>query len=428
MLGLLVVAFRPSAVPVEVGLVDRGPLQSFVEGEGKTRVRNRYVVSSEVAGRLSRVELVEGEPVKAGQVVARVDPLPLLSAIAQDEARLSEIQAQRAGVGTLRPKTESVAQAHARADSAQADWEAAKAKLEEAKAQLAQAVRDRDRARKLYAQGGIARADLENAELAASTRQSEFNAALLGTESAGARVDEARNGVAEIVAKQSDPDYLLNVYDAQIEATQADLRKLRQDASRTQLRSPVTGRVLRVAQKSEQFVNAGTPVLEIGDPKAIEIVVELLSTDAVAVRPGAAMSIDDGSGAWQFHGRVRYVEPSAFTKVSALGVEEQRVNVIGDFVGASRGIGDAYRVEARIVTWEAGDTLRLPASALFRCQDQWCVYRLHGRKAAKSRVTVDHIGAQYAQLLAGLEAGTRVIVYPSDKIGDGTRISVADQQ
>jgi HlyD family secretion protein len=424
-LTALFVMFRPPPVPVESAAVDRGPLRSVVAGEGKTRVRQRYVVSATVAGRLRRVDFMENNPVRAGQIVARIDPLPVLSSIAQDEARLGEIQAQRSGVSTLRPKSETIAQARSRADAAVADQRVARAHLVEARSQLAQALRDRARAEKLYAGGYIPLADREKAELDASTRQSEVDAAALAAQAADARLSESQQAVGEVEAKVSDPNYLLGVYDAQIAATQADLRKLREDVNQTVLRSPVAGRVLRVVQKSEQFVAAGSPVIEIGDPRSLELVIELLSTDAIDVQPGADISLDDGSSTWRYTGRVRYVEPSAFTKISALGVEEQRVNVIGDFTGAHAGFGDAYRVEARIVTWQDPDVLRVPSAALFRCENDWCVFTVEGGRARRHRVTVDHIGDTAAQLLSGLSAGASVILHPTDRIADGTRVSAS---
>jgi HlyD family secretion protein len=422
-LTVLFVMLRPPPVIVDIGMVDRGPLRSIVQGEGKTRVRQRYVVSATVAGRLRRVDFMENDAVGAGEIVARIDPLPVLSSIAQDEARLGEIQAQRAGVSTLRPKSETIAQAHARADAAAADQRVAEARLVEARSQLAQALRDRARAEKLYAGGYIPLADREKADLDASTRQSDVDAAGLAAQAADARLAESKQAVGEVEAKVSDPDYLLGVYGAQIAATQADLRKLREDANQTVLRAPVAGRVLRVIQKSEQFVAAGSPVIEVGDPRSLELVIELLSTDAIDVRPGTDISLDDGSSTWRYAGRVRYVEPSAFTKISALGVEEQRVNVIGDFTGAHAGFGDAYRVEARIVTWQAPDVLRVPSAALFRCENDWCVFTVEGGRARQRHVTVDHIGDTAAQLLTGLSEGASVILHPSDRIADGTGVS-----
>src|SRR5690348_15723869 len=350
--ALFALLLRPTAVPVETAAVDRGPLQATVEGEGKTRLHERYVVSATVGGRLSRVDWMENDKVTAGQVLARIDPLPLLSSIAQDEAKIGELESQRAGVGTLRPKAQTIDQARALDTAAAAAQRSANAKLTQARAELAQAIRDRDRSHALYHTGSIPLVSMEQADLDVTTHENEVASASLDAQAAAARAAQAHEAVGEVVAKVSDPDYLIGVYDSQIAATQADLKKLREDASQTVLYSPANGRVLKVDQKSEQYVAPGSPVIEIGDPQSTELVIQLLSTDAIGVRPGAAMSIDDGSGTWHYRGRVRYLEPSAFTKISGLGVGEQRVNVVGDFVGPHAGFGEAYRVEGRIVTWQ----------------------------------------------------------------------------
>src|SRR5579872_221048 len=422
-LGVFAWLLRPSPVAVDSGVVDQGPLQATVQGEGRTRVRERYVVSATVAGRLGRVDWMENDRVHAGQVVARIDPLPLLSAIAQDEAKIGELESQRAGVNTLRPKNQSIEAARASSDAANADQRSAQARLVVARAELAQSLRDRERAHGLFHSGSIPLQTLERADLDVTTHQNQVASALLDAQAAEARADAAEQALGEVQAKVSDPDYLIGVYDSQVAATQADLAKLRADETRTELRAPVDGRVLRVDQKSEQYVAAGSPVVEIGNPQSLEFVIELLSTDAIDVRPGAAMSIDDGSGSWRYQGRVRYGEPSAFTKISALGVEEQRVNVIGDFVGDHRGFGDAYRVEARIETWHASKVTRVPAAALFRCGGDWCVFVIDGGRARQRTVHVDHIGDTAAQVLKGLDVRTSVILHPSDKIADGALVS-----
>lgn len=413
---------RPTSVAVETQKVDRGPLQSTVEGEGRTRLRQRYVVSATVAGRLARVDWMENDPVRAGQVLARIDPLPLLSAIAQDQAKIGELESQRAGVATLRPKSETIQQTQALDAAAAADQRSAQAKLAQARAELAHALRDRDRAHALYHSGSIPLADMERADLDVTTHENEVSSASLDAQAAGARAAQAHDAVGEVVAKVSDPDYLIGVYDAQIAAARADLQKLRSDETQTVLYAPASGRVLRVDQKSEQYVAAGSPVIEIGDPASLELVIELLSTDAIEVRPGAAMTVDDGSGTWRYRGKVRYIEPAAFTKISALGVEEQRVNVVGDFIGSHNGFGEAYRVDARIETWRGDDVLRVPAAALYRCGADWCVFAIDGDRARELHVRVDHIGDESARVLSGLKAGTSVIIHPPDSVSDGTHV------
>jgi HlyD family secretion protein len=180
--------------------------------------------------------------------------------------------------------------------------------------------------------------------------------------------------------------------------------------------------VLRVLEESERSVAPGTPLLEIGDPTSLEIVVDVLSTDAVRIEPGAAVLVEEWGGAGTLLARVRRVEPSGFTKVSALGVEEQRVNVVADFEDSVGGLGDGYRVEARIVVWEAAGVLKAPTSALFRSGEVWCVFAVEGGRARRREVSVGQRGPFESEILAGLEPGVALILHPSDQVDNGVRV------
>jgi HlyD family secretion protein len=419
---LLVIAFRPAPAPVQTATVTRGPLQAIVEEQGKTRVRQDYVISAPVSGRLSRVSFQEGDLVRAGMLVAQIDDLPLRSAIAADAARLAEIAGQTSGVQTQRPKPEAIAQAEDEVRSASAARSAKQAAVTAAQAQYDQATRDWKRARTLLDSGAISRSQYESAQLEQTAAESQRNVAIKDALAADAAVSSARNALGEQLAKQSDPDYLFTVYGSQAAGVQADLRRLQDDLAHTRMYAPVTGKVMRVLQKSEDYVTAGTPIMDVGDPGNLEFVVDLLTTAAMDVHPGDPIIIDDGSDSWKFQGRVRYVEPSGFTKVSALGVEEQRVNVIGDFIGSHRGFGDAYRIEARIVTWSSTDALQVPIPALYRCGDAWCAFEVERGRARQVTVVVGHFGQSNAEVLSGLSEGAEVVSYPSDQISDGTRV------
>jgi HlyD family secretion protein len=189
--------------------------------------------------------------------------------------------------------------------------------------------------------------------------------------------------------------------------------------------SPINGRVLRVLEESQRIVPAGLPLLVVGDPSRLEIVVDVLSTDAVRIRPGATLFVEDWGGEQALEARVRRVEPSGFTKTSALGVEEQRVNVIADLLEPAPGLGDGYRVEARIVVWEADNVLRVPASALFRQGQRWSVFVLDAGRARLRAVDVGERGTLQVQVLGGLSEGERVVVHPSDRVADGVRVEAA---
>lgn len=396
--GLTVIvayALRPKPVPAEVATIERAALETGIDAEAKTRVRDPYVVAAPVSGRVARIDLREGDTVRAGSVVTQIDPLPASAAIAQAQAQLNEMRAQEQGVETMRPKTEAIAQAQARSAQAQAAY--------------VQARRDRERAQSLAQSGDIPQAQLEAAQLLEKSRAQELTA--------------ARAAVAEAQAKRGDPDYLLRVYAARADAIRAQLRTLEDEAARTTVRAPVSGTVLRVLQRSESTVAAGTPLIQIADLENLEIVADVLSQDAVEIHPGDPIVIERGTGGAVLTGVVKRVEPSAHTKVSALGVEEQRVDVVGRFTAPPRGVGDQYRLDLRIVTWK-GPALRIPAGALFRCGAAWCAFKVENGKAKQVEVRVGHRGADAVQVLSGLQSGDRVVVHPSDRVQQGAELSL----
>jgi HlyD family secretion protein len=374
---LLVLAFRPRPVLVEVAKATVGPLRVTVDHEGQTRVRQRYVVTAPVAGRLERIRLDEGYPVEPGAVVARIYPTPL------DQRTQAETRA--------------------RLDAAEATKREADARVQQASAALDQARRSVTRARRLRHQGNISPEDLELAELEVTTREKELAAADFAARAADFTVEAVR---ATLLLPSGVP------------AGEAE-------DSPVEVRSPVQGKVLRVLEENERVVLTGTPLLELGDPSALEIVVDVLSEDAVRVRPGAPVLIEDWGGEGILHARVRLVEPSGYTKISALGVEEQRVNVVVDFVDPFESMADGYRVEARIVVWEGENVLQIPSSALFRHDGDWNVFVVENGRAQQRRIDPGHRNPIEVEIRAGLKEGETVIVHPSDLVKDGVRIEVS---
>jgi len=361
---------RPAPVVAELGRAVRADLRVTVEDEGKTRVRDRFVVSAPAAGRLHRVTLQEGDAVAEGAVVALLDPVPL-DARAREEAR-------------------------ARLEAAEAERRAADARVRQAREALAQARRDHARIDALASQGLQAPDVREKAELAEATRARELDAARFVARAAAYQAEAAR---AVLIADEPGAG----------------------GRSAIPIRSPVAGRVLRVVQESERSVPAGTAVIEVGEPGALEIVVDLLSTDAVRVSPGMEMTIDGGAGVL-LRGRVRTIEPAAFTKISALGVEEQRVNVVGDLLDPPGRLGDAYRVEVAVTVWEGKNVLTAPASALFRRGDGWSLFVVESGRARRRDVQVGQRNAEAAQILRGLAAGETVVLHPGEKVRNGVRV------
>jgi len=374
--GLLAVALWPTTVPVELGAVSRGPLMVTVDEEGTTRVRDRFIVSSPVAGRVLRIELEPGDAVKRGQIVARVraEAPPLL-----DERTRAEAQAAIA--------------------SARAALGRARAEEQRARATLAQLQRELTRIRELAQNRIVAPQELEAREAEAKGAEESVNAAVFAVQAATSEVQRAMARLAPPT-----PDAAGRV---------------------VTVTAPVDGVVLKRLRESESVVPPGDPLIEVGDPHRLEIVADLLSTDAVRVKPEARAIIEQWGGDKQLEARVRRIEPSGFTKISALGVEEQRVNVVLDFVdpaAAWTALGDAYRVEVRIVIWEAPAVLEVPTSALFREREKWAVYHVENGRARRVIVELGHQTGQEAEVVSGLSEGERVILHPGDTLSDGARV------
>jgi HlyD family secretion protein len=374
---LTAIALWPSAVAVEMTAVSRGPLVVTVDEEGRTRVRDRFVVTAPVTGRVLRIELDPGDRVSRGDVIA-----------------------------TLQPASPSLLDARTRAEviaavqSAEASFGRARAEEQRARAALAQAERELARSRRLEAAGVTTPQDLEAREADVSLAAEATSAAAFAVRAAAAEVERAKARLTPSAVAGS---------------------------GTVAVRAPVDGVVLQRLRESESVVPAGEPLVEVGDSREIEIVTDLLSTDAVRVKPGARAIIEQWGGEGALAATVRRIEPAGFTKVSALGVEEQRVNVVLDFADADDGadapLGDAYRVETRIVLWEAPDVLKVPTNALFRDKTNWAVYVVTGGRARRTIVEIGHRTPQEAEVVDGLTEGAMVIVHPGDLVRDGTRIA-----
>ena len=382
--ALLIVAaalawsFWPQPVAIDIAQVTRGPLQVGVEDEGRTRVKDAYVVSAPVAGRLLRIGNRAGEQVTAGEVVAQLQPS--IPGFLDARARAQAGAAVKAAEAARNSAAAAVAQA-------QADVEHAEPEL---------------RRNELLASRGLtAKMLLEDAQ-----RQEKLALAALEAAKAALRVKEF-----------------------ELENARALLADFRDANAQTaiSLKAPVSGSVFRVLQQSEAVVPAGTAIMEIGDPHDLEVVVEYLSTDAAKVVPGAAAIITDWGGDKDLLAAVRLVEPSGFTKISALGVEEQRVRVILDIREPSvawQRLGDGFRVNAKIVIWQTADTIRVPLGALFRNGAIWQTFVVRNGRAVRTTVSIGRSNDSDAQVLSGLRPGDQVILHPSDQITDGTRVVV----
>src|SRR5688572_3978021 len=375
--AILLWAFSPSPVQADFATAQKGVLQVTVEDEGRTRVRDRYVVSAPVPGRMQRIELEPGDPVVASKtVVARFAPT---------DPALLDVRTR--------------AELEARARAAESAIGAARAERERLQSELKFAQSELKRARELLAAGAISVRELEDVERRVTTFQRAIESADFNVRTAGHQLEVAR----------------------------ASLRQTREGSIATiPLYSPVSGVVLRLLQESARVVPTGEPLIEVGNLGGLEIVADFLSSAAVNVKAGQPVLIDQWGGDKPLRGRVRRVEPSGFTKISALGVEEQRVNVLIDFEepGEIRErLGDGYRVEARIIIWSKDDVLKVPTSSLFREGTEWAVYKVVDNAAQLQMVAVGQRSGLEAEVLSGLAEGDQIVVYPSDAIRPGVTLA-----
>lgn len=374
-LAILAVALWPETLAIDAAPVTRGPLQVTIDEEGETRVRDRFVVSAPVAGRVQRIELESGDPVARGKtVLARIAPAQPTLIDPRTQAELTAaVEASRAAVGLARAERDRAVTAQSRARASYT------------------------RQQELANAGAISRDDLEAAQTALRL------------------ADEAVRGADFSIARAE--------YDLQV--ARARLQQPGSGGRTIEIVSPIDGSVLKRVRESEAVVPAGDPLLEIGNLTQLEVVADLLSTDAVRVPDGARVLIEQWGGGRALEGRVRRVEPSGFTKISALGVEEQRVNVRIDFAdpaSAARALGDAYRVEVRIVVWDQADVLKVPVGALFRKGEDWAVFAVDAGRVRTQVVELGQRNATEAQVVKGLEQDQLIVVHPPDTLTDDSRV------
>jgi HlyD family secretion protein len=379
-IALLVWGFWPKPVWVETVVVKRAPMTVSIEEEGRTRVIDHYVISAPVDGTTCRTQLEVGDSVDAEQTLLNIRPL---------ESKVLDARSR--------------AQAEARVAAARSALQSAKEQASAATAAQQLASKELERLRPLSAKGVISKGEYDKAVTEANTkaaakRSADFNVDVANYELEAAKsvLDYARTGTAD--SKQVVP-----------------------------VRSPITGRILKISHECEGPVRTGDPLLEVGDPTRLEIEVDVLSADAVKIKPGMKVLFDRWGGEKPLQGVVRTVEPVAFTKVSALGVEEQRVLIICDFTSPQelwQRLGDGYRVEAKFVLWQEDNVLQVPASSLFRYEDGWAIFVVENDRAQRRVVKVGQRNGMIAQVLEGVEEGEKVINHPNDDVKDNGRAKI----
>lgn len=380
--GLIVWALMPQPVPVDLATIRTGPLEVTVEDEGVTRIREVYTVSAPIGGEMLRTSLEVGDDVTAGQTIASIQPT---------DPTLLDVRTQRVNEAAVQ--------------AAQAAVDLAEAQIKQARAQLEFTRNDLRRAEELAASRTISARALEKAKL---------------------DVDSADAAVASAIAT-------LEVRKRELESARARLIQpgaapSPSGACCVAVRSPIKGRVLKIIAESEQVVPAGAPLIELGDPHDLEIAVDFQSRDAVRIKPGDIARIESWGGDVTLGARVKRIEPTGFTKVSALGIEEQRVKVVLDFTGPDTAwqlLGHGYRVIARVAIWR-GEGLLVPLGALFRQGDSWAVFVASNGRAERRPVSIAERNLNAARVVEGLKVGEQVVLHPGDRVTDGARIVLRD--
>jgi HlyD family secretion protein len=375
---LLAWGFWPQPVLVEAVVVKHAPLTVTIEEEGRTRVIDRYTISAPVDGVACRVELNVGDPVAQDQVLLGITPM---------ESQVLD----------PRSRARATAQVAAAESALLAAREQARAAASEAHLATLELKRLRPLVEKKLISGtAFDKAETEVQTSAATKRSADFNVEVASYEL------QAAESVLEYTAGSSG-----------------------EPAERVPVSSPISGRILKVVRECEGPVRTGEPLLEVGDPSALEVEVDVLSADAVKIKPGMKVLFERWGGEQPLEGIVRIIEPVGFTKISALGVEEQRVLIISDFISKAeqwQRMGDGYRVEARFILWHKDNVLQVPASSLFRYHNGWAVFVIEGKRAKRREVKVGQRNGLIAQILEGLEEGETVTNHPSDDVEDGVRI------
>ena len=379
-LAIVAMAMWPESIEVSSATVERGAMQVTLDEDGETRIRDKFVVSAPVGGRLQRIELEPGDAVVRGKtIVARLTTAdaPLLDPRTRGELEAA-VEAARAAVGQAR------------------------AELERGTAELMRARTTLQRQQQLMKAGAIAADNLDAAETAVAT------------------AEEARKAAEFAVARS---EYELQLARARLRAPSPVGRAV-------EIVAPVSGVILKRFRESESVVPVGEPLIEIGEPARIEIVADFLSTDAVRIQPDAKVLVEGWGGSHSLAGRVRRVEPAGFMKVSALGVEEQRVNVLIDFddPSAAGRLGDGYRVEVRVIAWREEDVVKAPVGGLFRRGTDWAAFVIENERVRLQPVGLGQRNDVDAQILKGLSPGQAVVLHPPDTLVDGARVTIRAPQ
>jgi HlyD family secretion protein len=421
------VLVQPRPVTVDVAAVATGPIRSFVEEEGMTRVVDRYVVSMPVAGRLGRIDLHEGDTVAKGAKVAEIDPVPLRSRVEETEARIRAVRQRIEGAKRKRPKQEEIDRAVALEGAAEEALAVARSELQDAEAELTRAARVLERVRKLIESGSATQSELDAAQAAEDQARARVQARKVTLVIRTLQIRAAKLDTEVLRKRGGDFEWEEADYAEQIAALEAGLAPLRQDAERAVVRAPVGGVVLNRFEVSRRVLPAGTPILEIGDLARLEVEADFLSEDVAHMNDEMKAEVFGRAlGGRVLPARIQRIHPSAFTKISSLGVEQQRVKVVVDLDAGATTLRDRYRVEVRIVMAERDDAVLVPEGALFRKGGAWHAFRVVGDTAELVEVETGLRNGLVREVKEGLAAGDRVVLHPDNALEEGTKVEAIE--
>lgn len=416
-------AVKPRPTPVAVGQPERITVREFIAEEAKTRLADEYIIDMPIAGTLERMELEVGDVVAAGQVVARVDPFELEQQIRGVDYMIAQARAQIAGVDMTKTKPEDVSSAEVRVKETADALDIAKRDRSIAAITLKEARRAYDRARKLVAEGVASDAMLDEAERRFKSAEESLSRAELAEQAASKNLEIARLNARRTAGSVDDNEYLREVYQAEVEALEAQRAVLESDLRKSEIRAPVAGPVLEKYVENRRVMAPGSPLLKVGDLATMEIESDILSEEVGRVREGAPVEVVGKAllGA-SVTGKVSRIYPSAFKKISSLGIEQQRVKVLIDFDNGELNLRAGTRLDVRIITAESGDTIAVPERATFRQDNQWYVFTVEGGKARLREVTLGLKNDEWAEVLEGLSETDTIVTEPLNSLEPGTAV------
>lgn len=417
------VAFRPRAIAVETAMVTRGVVREYIAEDAKTRLDEEYIVDMPVSGTVERLRLDVGDEVREGECIVNVDPFDLQKRVDSMKALIAQARAQMGGVDTQKPKPEDLASAEVNVrESADAEAMAGRERAA-AQANFEAAEKEFNRVKALYDQGALSQSQLDEAKRQRDMLSANLDRVRLAQSAASKAREISELSSKSLQASVEDPEYLRDVYRAELDSRQAQLDALEKDLAKTELLAPATGVVLETYIEDRRALAAGTPLLKLGDLASIEIECDVLSEEIGQVKLGDPVEISGKALLGKsIMGKVARIYPAGFKKISALGIEQQRVQTIIEFDNSDVDLRPGTSVDIKIVVAEKQDALMVPERATFRNGEGWAVFIVQGGRAVRTPVTLGLKNDEWAEIVSGLNDGDRIIAEPKNEIGDGSRV------